>query len=175
MLEVGSGTGQHAVACARALAPRIWRPTDPDPLHLGSIAAWAAEAALPNLAPPLALDATRPADWTAARAALAAPPAAIFSANVIHIAPFAVAEALLAEAGATLAPGGLLLLYGPFLEAGETAPSNRAFDASLRARDPAWGLRDTADLAPLAAAAGLAPARRIAMPANNLILAFARR
>ena len=167
-LEIGSGTGQHAVACARALPHLTWRPTDPDERHLASIVAWRAKAALRNLVAPERLDAS--ADWGAA----ARPLRAVFSANVIHIAPWTLAEGIFRGAGKALAPGGLLLLYGPFFEHGEASEGNRAFDVSLRERDPEWGVRDVADLAGLAAANGLGAPRRTPMPANNLILSFAR-
>ena len=171
VIEIGSGTGQHAVACAAALPHLAWQPTDPDPLHRASVAAWAEEADLPNLRAPLPLDAT--ADWAADRA-LPLPARAVFCANVIHIAPWRVAEGLVAGAGKALAPGELLILYGPFFEDGEGAESNRAFDASLRERDPEWGVRDLRDVAALAAAHGFGPPERIEMPANNLIVAFPR-
>lgn len=172
VLEIGSGTGQHAVACARAL-PRIrWIPSDPDPLHLRSIRAWRAEAGLSNIAEPVALDATH--DWAAAMALTHGPLRAVFCANVIHIAPWAVAEGLAAGAARALGPGGRLALYGPFTEAEGTAPSNLAFDETLRARDPAWGVRALDEVAALAARHGLAQERRIEMPANNLMLVFRR-
>ncbi|MFO7854708.1 MAG: DUF938 domain-containing protein [Paracoccaceae bacterium] len=172
VLEIGGGTGQHAVAAAAALSGRPWRPTDPDPDHLRSIAAWRAAEGTPNLTPPLLLDAREPADWTAAAAAVAGPIDAVFCANVIHIAPWSVAEGLVAGAASVLAPAGRLVLYGPFLEDGEAGIGNRAFDRSLRERNPNWGLRDTADLARLAARHGFGPPLREAMPANNLMLIF---
>ncbi|MEM1316328.1 MAG: DUF938 domain-containing protein [Pseudomonadota bacterium] len=168
VLEIGAGTGQHAVACAAALPRLTWIPSDPDPLHLGSIAAWAEEAALPNLAPPLALDAA--GDW----AETPTPLRAVYSANVIHIAPWTVTEGLVRGAAARLAPGGRLLFYGPFYEDGEAGEGNRAFDASLRGRNPDWGVRDVRDLSALAAGHGFDPAERVQMPANNLILVFRR-
>ena len=174
VLEVGAGAGQHAVACAAALPGRRWLPTDPDPLHRDSVAAWTEDAGLANLAPALALDASAPEDWAAAREAAGGPVAAVFCANVIHIAPWAVAEGLAAGAAAALAPGGRLILYGPFLEHGAGAAGNLAFDRSLRARDPAWGVRDLAEVSALAARHGFGAPERVEMPANNLILAFAR-
>jgi SAM-dependent methyltransferase len=172
VLEVGAGTGQHAVACAAALPGRRWIATDPDAAHLGSIAAWAAEAALPTLAPPLRLDATADGDWDAVAEAAGGPVDAVYSANVIHIAPWSVAEGLVRGAAALLAAGGRLILYGPFLERGAGTDGNLAFDRSLRARDPAWGVRDLFDVTALAVSHGFGPPRREAMPANNLILLF---
>ncbi|MEO0682231.1 MAG: DUF938 domain-containing protein [Pseudomonadota bacterium] len=169
VLEIGAGTGQHAVACAAALPRLSWRPTDPDPAHLASIAAWATEAALPNLRAPLQLNVV--GEWPAAAPAA---PIALYAANVVHIAPWTVAEAIFAGAGARLAPGGRLMLYGPFFDQGDATEGNRAFDRSLRGRDPAWGLRDIRDLDALAARCRLGPAQRTAMPANNLILSFRR-
>jgi len=172
VLEIGGGTGQHAVAAATALPGRHWRPTDPDPEHLRSIAAWRSAEGPPNLAPPLRLDACEPADWSAAAATVAGPIDAVFCANVIHIAPWSVAEGLVAGAASVLAPEGRLVLYGPFFEDGEAGSGNRAFDRSLRERNPNWGLRDTADVARLAARHGFGPPLREPMPANNLMLIF---
>lgn len=139
----------------------------PDETALASIAAWREEAALPNLRPPLRLDASRPDDWPVEAAV------AVVCINMVHISPWTATMGLIAGAGAILPPGGVLYLYGPYLEDGEeTAPSNLAFDASLRARDPAWGLRRREDVEALAAAHGLAATARIPMPANNLSLVF---
>ncbi len=168
VVEIGSGTGQHAAAFAAALPHLTWQPTDPDPAHRASIAAWAEDGGPANLRAPIALDAT--SDW----APRVGPARAVFCANVIHIAPWAVAEGLVAGAARALAPGGLLILYGPFFEDGAAAPSNLDFDRDLRARDPSFGVRDAADVAALAAP-HFAPPRRFEMPADNLILAFARR
>ncbi|GMG80891.1 DUF938 domain-containing protein [Paralimibaculum aggregatum] len=168
VLEVGSGTGQHAADWAAAFPGLDWQPSDPDPLHLASIAAWRAGAGLANLRAPLALDVT--AGWPET-----GPLAGVICLNVIHIAPWPVAEALVAGAGARVVPGGRLILYGPFREAGRhTAPSNESFDASLRARDPRWGVRDLEAVAALAAAAGFGAPDITRMPANNLIAAFRR-
>jgi SAM-dependent methyltransferase len=175
VLEIGSGTGQHAVACAGALPHLDWQPSDPDPRHLGSIRAWAAEArakGAANLLDPVRLDATD--DWAAAMALTHGPLRAVFCANVIHISPWTVAEGLIAGAGKAVGPGGKLILYGPFFEEGETAPSNRDFDASLRARDPGWGVREVGEVAALAARHGFGAPERREMPANNLMLAFPR-
>jgi SAM-dependent methyltransferase len=169
VLEVGSGTGQHVVEFARAAPDIVWWPSDQDERSLASIAAWGADAGLANLRPPLRIDLRAP-DWEAA-----APKSllAIFSANVLHIAPWAVAEGLMAGAGRRLASNGRLFVYGPFMREGRhTAPSNAAFDASLRHQDPAWGVRDVADVAVLAGQHGLRLADIVEMPANNLILVF---
>lgn len=169
VLEIASGSGEHAVAFAANLGVD-WTPSDPSAEARASIAAWSAQAGLPNLRPPLALDVLDPATWPQG------PFKAIFCANMIHIAPWAAAEGLMTMAGRVLPrPGGLLALYGPFREADTPlAPSNAAFDASLKTRDPAWGLRDRADVVDLARANGLAETLRVEMPANNLMLLFRR-
>ena len=165
VLEIASGAGEHAVFLARALPQLTWTPSDPDPEARASIAAWRAQAGLPNLAAPINLDAADPATWPAD------PVDAIVCINMIHISPWASCEGLMAGAGVRLPPGGELFLYGPFLEAGvPTAPSNLAFDQSLRGRNPAWGLRDLAEVERLAAGHGLTRTERIAMPANNLVV-----
>jgi hypothetical protein len=170
VLEIASGAGEHAVFLAGALPGVSWQPSDPDPVARASIAAWRDEAGLPNLAAPLALDAADLSTWPTE------PVDAVVCINMIHISPWAAAEGLMAGAGRLLPAGGKLFLYGPYLEADvPTAPSNLAFDDSLKSRDPAWGLRDLADVAALARASGLALAERIAMPANNLIVVFEKR
>ena len=170
VLEIAAGSGEHAVWLSRALPGLSWRPTDPDPDALASIAAWCAAEGPPNLLEPLALNASEPDAWPVDQAD------AIVCINMIHISPWAATQGLMAGAGRILPVGGLLYLYGPYREAGRsTAPSNEAFDASLKARNPAWGLRLTDDVAVLAAARGLALTDRIEMPANNLSLVFERR
>jgi cyclopropane fatty-acyl-phospholipid synthase-like methyltransferase len=167
VLEVASGAGEHAMFLAAALPGVRWQPTDRDPEALASIAAWRDQAGLANLAPPLRLDAADLATWPAG------PFDAVVCINMIHIAPWAATEGLMTGAGQGLTPGGRLFLYGPFLEADvKTVPSNLAFDESLKARDPAWGLRDLAEVSTLAQAQGLSLAERIAMPANNLVVVF---
>ncbi len=167
VLEIASGAGEHAVYLAQHLPGVTWRPSDPDEEARTSIAAWRGQAGLPNLADPLALDAADPATWPGD------PVDAIVCINMIHISPWAATEGLMAGAGRLLARGGKLFLYGPYIESDlPTAPSNLAFDASLKARNPAWGLRDLADVDALAAARGLGRIERIAMPANNLIVVF---
>jgi len=169
VLEIASGTGEHAVHCAAALPALTWQPSDRDPEALASIAAHRHDAGLPNLLPPLALDVTAPS-WPVERAD------AIIAINMIHIAPWRAAEGLIDGAGRLLAPGGVLYLYGPFMADGRhTAASNAAFDESLKARDPAWGVRDVAAVAELAARHGLDLKERVAMPANNLSLVFRKR
>ena len=169
VLEIASGAGQHAVFFAAAL-PRVrWHPSDPDPGARDSIAAWRAQAHLPNLEPPLALDAADPATWPAT------PVDVVVCINMIHISPWRATEGLMAGAGRLLARGGRLFVYGPFVDAdAPTAPSNIAFDESLRVRDPAWGLRRLDAVVDLARRQGLTLAERTAMPANNLALVFVR-
>ncbi|MEK6349401.1 MAG: DUF938 domain-containing protein [Burkholderia sp.] len=169
VLEIASGSGQHAVHFAAALPHLAWQPTDPDPDALASIAAWAADAALPNLRAPRQLD-VRADDWPLDAAD------AVVCINMIHIAPWEAACALIAGAARVLGDGGVLLLYGPYRRNGEhTAPSNAAFHAQLRRRDPAWGVRDLEAVTELAQAAGFEPERVVEMPANNLSVAFRRR
>jgi SAM-dependent methyltransferase len=169
VLELASGSGQHALHFAAALPDLTWQPSDPDPTARASIDAYAAEAALPNLRPAIAVDASDPAWTLAARGAVA-----IVCINMIHISPWAATEGLFAGAGAALPAGGVLVLYGPYRMDGATAPSNEEFDRSLRARDPAWGVRDTRDLDVEAAITGLARRDTIAMPANNHCLIYRR-
>jgi SAM-dependent methyltransferase len=167
VLEIAAGAGEHAVYNAAALPGLQWQPTDPSPEALASIAAWREWAGLPNLLPPLRLDAADPDSWAVGRAA------AIVNINMVHISPWAATLGLMAGAGRVLPPGGVLYLYGPYIEEGvETAPSNLAFDDSLQDRDPAWGLRRKADVAAAAAAHGLTLETRVAMPSNNLSLVF---
>ena len=168
-LEIASGTGQHAAHFAAALAGWRWQPTDGDARSPASIAAWC--EGLANVLPPLHLDVL--ADpWPG----VPNPVDAIFCANLLHISPSATTPALMRGAARHLSAEGLLLLYGPyFVDGVDTAPSNLAFDADLRARDAAWGLRRLADVVLQAGNAGLQLRERVAMPANNLLLAFARR
>jgi SAM-dependent methyltransferase len=177
VVEAGSGTGQHVVDFARRSPEITWWPSDLNEQHLKSIAAWRAHAELPNIRPPLRIDLSDPA-WCSQMHDGSGPGEllAVFCANVIHIAPWRVAEGLLAGTGRYLRADGRLFLYGPFKRDGKhTAPSNAAFDISLRDRDPEWGVRDIADLEKLAAGAGLVLIDIAEMPANNLILVFARR
>jgi len=176
VVEAGSGTGQHAIEFARRTPGVTWWPSDLNDNHLRSIAAWTAHTALANVRPPLRIDLSNPA-WCAEMNNGRGPGAllAAFCANVIHIAPWNVAEGLIAGAGRYLRPDGRLFLYGPFKRDGKhTAPSNAAFDTSLRDNDPAWGVRDIGELEPLAQRNGLQLAEIVEMPANNLIVVFER-
>ncbi len=169
VLEIGSGTGEHAATFAARFPGLDWQPSDPDPELRASIAAWKDSTSAPNLLPPLDLDVTADS-WPVSRAA------AVFSANMIHIAPWGCCLGLMAGAGRVLSATGILFLYGPFLVAGKpTAPSNIQFDESLKARDPAWGIRDLADVTVAAAEHGLELAETVDMPANNLAAVFRRR
>lgn len=172
ILDIGCGTGQHAARLAAEYPHRTVLPTDIFPEHRASAAAWARHLGLGNVAPPRPLDAA--ADW-AESVADAGPFALVLAVNVIHIAPWAVAEGLVAGAARVLAPGGVLALYGPFIEPGQPlGEGNRSFDASLRSRNPAWGLRSTEAVAALAAAAGLAGLEIVPMPADNRVLSVRR-
>jgi SAM-dependent methyltransferase len=175
VLELGSGTGQHSTAFAERSPQLTWWASDIYPSHLASIEAWRRHAGLANLRAPQRIDLTDPAwTWTAdgqTEAALTA----MLCINVLHISPWAVAQNLIADAGRLLRDGGRLFVYGPFMRDGaHSAPSNAAFDASLRAENPDWGVRDIRDLRALAQAAGLTLDEIVPMPANNLVLAFAR-
>lgn len=168
VLEIASGSGEHAVHVAAAMPALRWQPSDPAPAALASIAAHARAAGLANLLPPVSLDAAAPL-WPVASAD------AIVAINMVHIAPWAATQGLMAGAGRVLPEGGPLVLYGPFTRDGRhTAPSNADFDADLRARDPAWGVRDMATIAEVASGCGLRLSERVEMPANNLILVFRR-
>ena len=166
VLEVGSGTGEHAVHFARAMPHLTWQPSEQDAACLRSISAWIAVEAQANVRPPLSLDVTN-AQWPIAAAD------AIVCINMIHIAPWSVAQALLRGASRVLPPGGLLCLYGPYCVAGKhTSASNRAFDAQLRAMNSDWGVRDLDVVANEARALNIELERTFQMPANNLIAVF---
>ena len=166
LLETGSGSGQHAVYFAAGLPGLTWQPSDPEPAHLASIAAYVADAGLANLRAPLALDVTA-ADWPIE------PCSAVVSVNMVHIAPWAACQGLMAGAGRVLLDGGLLFLYGPFVCPGRPLePSNAAFDRSLRAQNPDWGLRELETVEAEAALHGLTLHKVVEMPANNLSLPF---
>ncbi|WP_322045977.1 DUF938 domain-containing protein [Paraburkholderia sp. J67] len=166
VLEIASGTGQHAVHFAAALPGLDWQPSDADPRARASIAAWREHAGLANLREPLDLDVRRepwPLDAVDA----------IVCINMIHISPWEASIALMKGAGARVAPGGALVLYGPYRRDGaHTAPSNEAFDADLRARDPAWGVRDLEAVEALARAEGFVCEAVVPMPANNFTVVF---
>jgi len=169
VLEIAAGTGEHAAYFAPHFPHLTWQPTDVDADALASIEAHRAAAKAPNLRAPIALDVMAPA-WPIERAD------AVLSINMIHISPWTAAQGLMTGAAKLLAAGGVLYLYGPFKENGvHTAPSNDAFDASLRARDPRWGVRDVGDVRDLAKSHGFDFVERVAMPANNLSLVFRRR
>jgi len=175
ILEVASGPGVHVVAFAEARPDLDWQPSDPDPRARASIAAWIAERRLANVAQPLDLDVTRP-DWPA-QAALAGGPADKFDGlvtiNLLHVAAWSACEGLMAGAARLLATGAFLFVYGPFMRDGRhNSEGNRQFDRSLRAQDPALGLRDLNDVADCAAHSGLALESVVEMPANNRSLVF---
>jgi SAM-dependent methyltransferase len=168
VLEVASGGGEHALWFAQHLRPLAWQPSDPDPACRRSIAAHAAGVHCPTLKPPLDLDVTE-AIWPIERAD------AIVGINLVHIAPWAATEGLMAGSARVLPPGGVLYLYGPYKRGGEhSAPSNAAFDESLRAHNPAWGLREVEAVTDSAQAQGLTLGEIVEMPANNLSLIFTR-
>ena len=169
VLEIGSGTGEHAVAVCQRRSDILWQPSDPDARSRASQDAWAAAAA-PNMLPALDLDLTR-AGWDARLDRFDA----LVCLNVIHIAPWAVAEALASASRARIEDDGLVYLYGPYLEGEATAPSNLAFDRSLKSRNPGWGVRARSDVEALFAVAGWTRPERHEMPANNLSLVFRRR
>ena len=173
-VEAGSGTGQHVVEFARQFPDVTWWPSDPNESHLASIEAWRLHSKLSNIRPPRRLDVSDPA-WGDTMKAGGEPGEllCVFCANVIHIAPWPVAEGLIAGAGRALRQHGMLFLYGPFSRDGKhTADSNAAFDASLRQGNPEWGVRDIEAVEKLADRAGLSLIETADMPANNLTLVF---
>jgi cyclopropane fatty-acyl-phospholipid synthase-like methyltransferase len=166
VLEIASGTGEHAAFMARALPGIAWQPSDPDAESRASIAAWT--TGLDNVAQPLAID-VRAKDW-----GVAEPFDAVVAINMIHYSPWESTPALFKGAARLLAPGGIVFLYGPYRRDGRhTAPSNAAFEEWLKDRDPAFGVRDVGEVAAAAAAAGFTLREEIIMPANNLSLVFA--
>ena len=167
-LEIASGTGQHAAHFAAALPGWNWQPADADPGALASTAAWC--EGLANVAPALQLDVLA-SPWAGVSERIDA----LFCANLLHIAPWVACAALMQGAARHLAPGGLLLTYGPYLVDGEpVAPGNLAFDSDLRARNPDWGLRRLGEVVATAQGAGLRLRERVVMPANNLLLVWGR-
>ncbi len=169
ILEIASGTGEHAVFFAQAFPQLAWQPTDPSAEALASIAAYREEYAGSNLAAPLLLDAAAPATWPVRQAD------AILCINMVHISPWAATVGLFEGAGRLLGEGAPLILYGPYLEAGvNTAPSNLDFDASLKARNPLWGLRHAEALDALGVQHAMTRSARHAMPANNIMLVYRR-
>ena len=168
VLEIASGTGEHAVFFAERFPNLEWQPSDVHPDALASIAAWRAEAGRPNVMAPITIDASAP-DWPIEQAD------AVLSINMVHISPWQAALGLLDGAARILPPDGVLILYGPWLVEGvAAAPSNLAFDADLRRRDPSWGLRYVGDFAAAAGERGLELAETRDMPANNLMLLLRR-
>jgi len=168
VLEIASGSGEHAVAFAAQLGHLTWQPSDFEDEALASIEAWRRHAAVENIRPPLRIDITEPE-------AVVLPDdiQLIFNANMIHISPWACCRGLMALAGRALPPGGILFLYGPFRREGRhTAPSNADFDGWLKSQDPAWGVRDLEDVIPCAAAEGLGLVEVLDMPANNFAVIF---
>lgn len=166
VLEVASGSGEHVVHFAVTFPALDWQPSDPDPAALASIAALRGDANLPNLRAPLLIDAAD-ADWPIDAAD------ALLCINMVHISPWAATLGLLARGAQLLAPGAPLILYGPYVQDDvPTAPSNLAFDRSLKDRNPQWGLRTLTDVDRAAADVGLERTRRVAMPANNLMLVY---
>ena len=173
-LELASGTGQHVAWFASAMPGWTWQPTDADEVSLPSITAYTFGAGLTNVRPPLLLDVTAP-QWPAEPPAFAEPFDAVYCANMLHISPWDTCAGLMQGAAQHLSPDGVLVIYGPFLEEGvPTSPGNVAFDLSLRERESSWGLRHVDEVKAQARAHGLALRARHAMPANNLLLVFAR-
>jgi len=166
VLEVASGSGEHALHFARAFPHLLWQPTDADPVALRSVDAWRAGEGAPNLLAPVHLDAA--ADrWPVEKAD------AILCINMVHISPWAATEGLMRGAGQLLGKGAPLYLYGAYLREGvETAPSNIAFDQSLRVRNPQWGIRKLEDVAALAEQESLVLEKVVEMPSNNLSVVF---
>lgn len=168
VLEVASGSGEHAVHFAAAFPKLDWQASDPDPAALASIAAWSAEARLPNIAAPLHLDASAP-DWPLGHAD------ALLCINMVHISPWTATVGLFKQSAKLLIEGAPLILYGPYFRKDHpTAPSNLAFDESLRARSAEWGIRWMEDVTELAEAGGFVLAEAREMPANNLMLLYRR-
>jgi SAM-dependent methyltransferase len=175
VLEIASGTGQHAICFAGALPGLDWQPSDIDADARASIAAWVAHAGLANVRAPLALDVHQP-EWGAQTLDKLDQFDAVVCINMIHISPWSATQALFAGASRRLAGGGVLYLYGPYKRGGvQTSPSNDAFDQQLRSRDPAWGVRDMEAVVALGASVGLVCDEPIAMPANNFSLVFRKR
>jgi hypothetical protein len=166
VLEVASGSGEHAVAFAGLFPHLCWQPSDGDPAALASIRSWAEEAGLSNLLEPVRIDVTSP-DWPVEAAD------ALLCVNMVHISPWSATEGLMRGGGRVLGTGAPLILYGPYRRSGvATAPSNQAFDQSLRGRNPLWGLRLLEDVVEEAQLHGLGFDRLVEMPANNLTLVF---
>ncbi|WP_427162425.1 class I SAM-dependent methyltransferase [Aliinostoc sp. HNIBRCY26] len=176
ILEIASGTGEHAIFFAPRLSPRCWLPSDPNPELRASIAAWAEHFPCDHLYHPIELDAIQP-NWPVEtdQSRDDSPIVAIVNINMIHISPWSACLGLMAGAGRILPPGGILYLYGPYKQGGEhTAPSNVAFDESLRAQNPEWGVRNLEDVVVVANQENLHLKGTYQMPANNLSVVFQR-
>ena len=172
ILEIASGTGEHAVFFASRLAPCLWIPSDRDPLLRDSITAWKESREIDNLTAPLAIDASE-SQWVIETTEIKIN--AIVNINMIHISPWKSCLGLMAGAGRILSSGGILYLYGPYKRGGKhTAPSNASFDLSLRGSNSSWGVRNLEDVGEVAKAAGLVLQEIVAMPANNLSVIFQR-
>lgn len=173
VLEIASGTGEHVVWFAQALTGLVFQPSDPDPAARASIAAWIAESRLANVRAPLALDAD--GDW-GLPCEIAESIVAVLCVNMVHISPWRATLGLMRGAARALRDGGLLYLYGAYRRSGRhSAPSNEAFDASLKRQSPEWGVRDLEDVAAAARVQGFGLEQVIEMPANNLSVLFRRR
>ena len=174
-LEIASGTGQHLAFFASAMPSWMWQPSDLTDASFPSIAAWCRQAGVTNVRVPVTLDVLAPR-WPTEGAGLGGAFDAIYCANMLHIAPWATCAGLMRGAARHLTPHGVLVTYGPYLEPGvPTSPGNRDFDRSLQERDPQWGIRSIDAVVREAGLVGLHLARRVAMPANNLLLVFDRR
>ncbi|MBM0741962.1 DUF938 domain-containing protein [Phormidium sp. CLA17] len=175
VLEISSGTGEHAVFFAPRLQPRHWIPSDPNPISRASIAAWQEELPAKNLHPPIFLD-VRDSVWTVEQDNMGYEPIeAIVNTNMIHIAPWTACLGLMAGAGRILPKGGILYLYGPFQQGGEhTAPSNAQFDRGLQQQNPEWGVRNLEEVVAVAQTQDLTLLKTVAMPSNNLSVVFQR-
>lgn len=176
ILEVASGTGEHAVFFAPRLQPRRWLPSDANPGRLASIDAWVKELKIENLSAPIEIDASS-SIWAVEDSTLLnnSPITAIVNINMIHISPWAACLGLMAGAGRILPPGAILYMYGPYKQSGKhTAPSNEAFDESLRMQNPQWGVRDLDEVVAAASSQQLFLLKTVQMPANNLSVVFQR-
>jgi len=173
VLEIASGTGEHAIFLAPRLLPRYWQPSDPVAMLRDSINAWREDSPCDNLHPPFDINASD-AVWCVETSPPNPPITAIVCINMIHIAPWSACVGLIAGASRILPPNGILYLYGPYKQGGKTAPSNIIFDQGLREQDPQWGVRDLEEVIALAKDHGLSLKEVVAMPANNLSVVFSQ-